>query len=129
MLLKHTLRLDAATTAAVEACARAEHKTTTDVMREGIRLRLEVGALIEPVRLAILEIESGLHERIEQRMAGLQAEIISRLSEVMERERETTRADINDFIAGLSQYEEASRGQSVEAVAASPRSVYDALAK
>lgn len=111
MLQQHTIRLDPAISAAVLACAKDERKTPAEVMREGIRLRLEVGSLIEPVRLAILEIEDAVVARIETRIEALQAELLARVVEVAERERQTTRADFSDFIAGLEEYEKASRRQ------------------
>lgn len=129
MLQKHTLRLDPATAAAVAACAHAERKTTTDVMREGIRLRLEVGALIEPIRLAIVDIEAAVIQRIEQRFVSLQTELVTRVVETEERERAITRADITDFIAGLGQYEEASRSPSSYETASAPMSPHDQLSK
>ena len=121
MLQKHTLRLDRATAEAVAACARAERKSTADVLREGARLRLEVGALIEPVRLAIAEIEATVLARIDERIASLHADLVARVVEAEQRERAITRRDIEDFIGGLSELEQA-RGGRAPAIAA-PRDV------
>ena len=102
MLRKITVRLDTATAAAVAACASAERKTPTDVMREGIRLRLEAGAMVEPVRVALNETSAALLARTSDFIAELKADLIARLIETETREREITRQDISDFLSGLS---------------------------
>jgi hypothetical protein len=102
VLRKLTIRLDTTTAVAVAACASAERKTPTDVMREGIRLRLEAGAMVEPVRVALNETSAALLARTSDLIAELKADLIARLIETETREREITRQDITDFLSGLS---------------------------
>ena len=104
MLQKLTIRLDAATAAAVVAYARAERKTPTDVMREGIRLRLEAGAMVDPLRVALGETSAAVLARTSELLAELKADLVARLIETETRERETTRQDIGEFLAVLNQY-------------------------
>lgn len=104
VLQKLTIRLDAATAAAVVACARAERKTPTDVMREGIRLRLEAGAMVDPLRVALGETSAAVLARTSELLAELKADLVARLIEAETRERETTRQDIGEFLAVLNQY-------------------------
>ncbi|HOZ25724.1 MAG TPA: hypothetical protein PK080_00100 [Hyphomonadaceae bacterium] len=104
VLQKLTIRLDAATAAAVVACARAERKTPTDVMREGIRLRLEAGAMVDPLRVALGETSAAVLARTSELLAELKADLVARLIETETRERETTRQDIGEFLAVLNQY-------------------------
>jgi len=104
VLRKITIRLDTATAAAVMACARAERKTPTDVMREGIRLRLEAGAMVDPLRVALGETSAAVLARTSELLAELKADLVARLIEAETRERETTRQDIGEFLAVLNQY-------------------------
>jgi hypothetical protein len=102
VLQKLTIRLDSATAAAVAACAHAERKKPTDIMREGVRLRLEAGAMVEPVRVALNETAAALLAHMTGLIVELKAELIAHIAEVEARERETTRRDISDFLAGLN---------------------------
>jgi len=131
VLRKITIRLDAATAAAVAACARAERKTPTDVMREGIRLRLEAGAMVDPLRVALGETSAAVLARTSELLAELKADLVARLIETEARERETTRQDISEFLAVLNQYvqeqTEYMRGMHVEKPAA--KTLREQLAK
>jgi hypothetical protein len=105
-LVRQTFRTDTGTADALRRRADVERTTVPDLLREAIRLRLEAGAVIDLVRVAVADVVAQAQSRID----AMGQEWRERVVEVEERERAITRSDITDFIEGLAQFEEASRG-------------------
>jgi len=108
MLIRQTFRLDAGTAEALRQRAEVENSSVPDLMREAIRLRLELGTVSDLVRVAVAEIVAHAQARID----ALGAEWRDRLIETEERERALTRRDIEDFIGGLNELEQARSGRA-----------------
>lgn len=123
-LIRQTFRIDDSTEEALRQRAMAEHKKVPDLVREGIRLRLEIGTVSDLIRVVVAEVVAHAQMRID----AMGAEWRERLIESEQRERALTRADIDDFIAGLNQYEQASRAPA-SSRAPAPMSAHDQLSK
>jgi hypothetical protein len=107
-LVRQTFRIDAGTAEALRRRAEAEHTSVPDLMREAIRLRLDVGAVSDLVRVAVADVVAHAQVRID----ALGTEWRDRFIETEERERGTTRRDIEDFIGGLNELEQARSGRA-----------------
>lgn len=107
-LIRQTFRIDDGTAEALRQRAAAERTSVPDLMREAIRLRLEVGAISDLVRMALAEVVAHAQVRID----AMGAEWRDRLIETEERERALTRRDIEDFIGGLNELEQARIGSA-----------------
>jgi hypothetical protein len=99
---RQSFRTDENTATALRRLAIAENKGVSEVLREAVRLRLEVGALSNVVRIAIGDATSQAVAHAQARIDELGRAWNERFIESETRERETTRQDISDFLSALS---------------------------
>ena len=91
------IRLDREMAAAVQRAAKAERLSLTAFAREALRARLDIGQLVEPLRIAMADASaiSAAHVRTAT------DEGVQRVLDAGARERESVRALIAEFLASL----------------------------
>ena len=100
-LLRQTFRTDAGTAKALKSLAASERKPLPDILREAVRLRLDLGAVSDHVRVAVAEGIADAVAHAHHRLDAAGEALIARFAETESREREATRRDLADFIALL----------------------------
>ena len=91
------IRIDTQTASAIKAQARIERKSIAEFARDALRARLEIGAMIEPIRVAVAD--AGAVSASQVRAAANDA--VHQILNAGESERERIRSMIADFIDGL----------------------------
>lgn len=95
------IRIDRATSESIKRLALRERKSISDVAREALRARLEVGSMIEPLRIAIADATALMTNTTTVQIHSAIGDGVARLQEAGAQEREQVRSMISDFLAGL----------------------------
>lgn len=100
-LIRQTFRTDIGTAEALKSLAASERKPLPEILREAVRLRLDLGAVSDHVRVAVAEGIADAVAHAHDNLNALGEALIARFAEAESREREATRRDLSDFIALL----------------------------
>lgn len=106
-LIRQTFRTDIGTAEALKSLAESERKPLPEILREAVRLRLDLGAVSDHARVAVAEGIADAVAHARDNLNALGEALIARFAEAESREREATRRDLSDFIALLKDVVEA----------------------
>ena len=101
-LVRQTLRIDIGTAEALKRLAASEHKALPEVLREAVRLRLDLGDVAEHVRIAVAEATAEIVAHAKTRIDALGGEWRDRFIETETHERGLTQQALAEFIEVLA---------------------------
>lgn len=101
-LVRQTFRTDICTAEALKRLAESERKALPEVLREAVRLRLDLGEVAEHVRVAIAEATVEIVGYAKARIDALGTEWRDRLVETETHERGLTQQALAEFIEVLA---------------------------